>query len=96
MKKNRYTQEFKESAVNLCIESEKSISTIAKDLGLNKGTLSLWVSDYKKLHNIKSKKDIKTESLDDELKRVKKELSIARQERDILKKATAYFAKEAM
>ena len=97
MRKSKYTEEFKESAVNLCLEnSDKSISSIAKDLGLNKGTLSVWVREYKERHNIKSSKEIKEESLEEENKRLKKELALAKQERDILKKATAYFAKETL
>ena len=44
MRKSNYTQEFKDSTIKFCIDnSDKSISSIAKDLGLNKGTLSLWV-----------------------------------------------------
>ncbi len=96
MSRNRYNQEFKESAINLCLESEKSISSIAKDLGLNKGTLSLWVKEYKENNNIKSSKELKQESLEEENKRLKKELALAKQERDILKKATAYFAAETL
>jgi transposase len=42
MRKSKYNQEFKDSAVMLYIDSDKSITAIARDLGLNKGTLSLW------------------------------------------------------
>ncbi len=53
MRKNHYTNEFKDSTIKFCIDnSDKSISSIAKDLGLNKGTLSLWVKEYKEKHNI--------------------------------------------
>lgn len=97
MNKSKYTQEFKDSAVNLCLEnSDRSISSIAKDLGVNKGTLSVWVREYKNLNNIKSSKELKQETLEEENKRLKKELALAKQERDILKKATAYFAKETL
>ena len=63
---------------------------------MNDKTLSLWVREYKKTHNIKSSKEVKDENLEEENKRLRKELSLAKQERDILKKATAYFAKETM
>lgn len=96
MRKSKYNQEFKDSAIKLCMDSDKSISSIAKDLGLNKGTLSLWVSDYKKTHNIKSSKDLNKESLEEENKRLKKELAVLKQEKEILKKAAAYFAKETL
>jgi len=96
MRRSKYNQEFKDSAVKLCIDSDKSITSIARDLGLNKGTLSLWVSKYKDSNNLTSGSKISKESLEEENKRLKKELAIAQQERDILKKATAYFAKEAI
>lgn len=67
----------------MCLDSDKSISSIAKDLGLNKGTLSLWVSDYKKINNIKSSKDLNKESLEEENKRLKKELAVLKQEKEI-------------
>lgn len=72
MRKSKYNQEFKDSAIKLCLDSDKSISSIAKDLGLNK------------------------ESLEEENKRLKKELAVLKQEKEILKKAAAYFAKETL
>ena len=48
MRKSNYSQEFRESTIKFCIDnSDRSISSIARDLGLNKGTLTLWVNDYK-------------------------------------------------
>ncbi|MGJ0495352.1 transposase [Aliarcobacter cryaerophilus] len=44
MRKSNYSQEFRESTIKFCIDnSDRSISSIARDLGLNKGTLALWV-----------------------------------------------------
>ena len=69
---------------------------------INLKTLYLWINTYKKANNIQTRtrkefqEPIRKESLEDELKRVKRELVIAKQERDILKKATAYFAKEVL
>lgn len=91
-----YFKEFKDSAVKLCIDCDKSITSIARDLGLNKGTLSLWVNKYKDSNNLIFGSKVSKESLEKENKRLKKELAIAQQERDILKKATAYFAKETI
>ncbi len=102
MANKKYTQEFKDSTVQLALNSEEKTSTIAKDLDLNLKTLYLWINTYKKANNIQTRtrkefqEPIRKESLEDELKRVKRELVIAKQERDILKKATAYFAKEVL
>ena len=102
MVNKKYTQEFKDSTVQLALNSEEKTSTIAKDLDLNLKTLYLWINTYKKANNIQTRtrkefqEPIRKESLEDELKRVKRELVIAKQERDILKKATAYFAKEVL
>ena len=97
MRKNNYTQEFKDSTIKFCIDNnDKSISSIAKDLGLNKGTLSLWVNEYKIKNNLKPSSEVKNETLEEENKRLRKELAILKQEKDILKKAAAYFAKETL
>ena len=97
MRKSNYTQEFKESTIKFCIDNtDKSIASIAKDLGLNKGTLSLWVNEYKVKHNLKPLNEVKNESLEEENKRLRKELALVKQEREILKKAAAYFAKETL
>ena len=85
MRKNSYTQEFKESTVKFCIDnSDRSITSIARDLGLNKGTLALWVNEYKEKHNINHSNDFKKETLEEENKRLRKELAILKQEKEIL------------
>ena len=89
----KYTTEFRESAVNMVISSEKSMSQIAKELGINGTTLYAWVNKAKSTTTHETGKN--TEQLFDELKRLKIELSDVREQRDILKKATAYFAKES-
>lgn len=96
MRQSKYSKEFKDSAIQLCLNTDKPMSHIANDLGMNDKTLSLWVREYKKANNIKSPKTLEKESLEEENKRLRKELALAKQERDILKKATAYFAKETL
>jgi len=90
-KPNSYTSEFKESAVKLAIESEQTIAQTARDLGINPNTLHTWISKYSKPKAAVERTD---EHIYDENKRLKKELAKVTQERDLLKKATAYFAKE--
>lgn len=93
-KPNTYTSEFKESAVKLAIESDQPIAATARDLGVNVNTLHTWISKYSKPKKQQSSSERTDEHLYDELKRLKKELARVTQERDLLKKATAYFAKE--
>ena len=66
---------------------------IARDLGVTGTTLYSWVKNMK-VSNVQED-GTTNEQLFDELKRVKKELAEVKEQRDILKKATAYFAKEA-
>ncbi len=95
----KYSKEFKDSTVQLILNNKESVVKVAADLDLNPNTLYNWVTAYRKEHNMPVR-DIKTnnqsETLHEENKRLRHELKIAKQERDILKKATAYFAKETL
>ena len=93
----RYSKEFREEAVKLVIESGLSVFEVSNRLSLPKSTLTNWLSAYKsdKLNIIGGKQKPKSES-EIELARLKRELAIVKMEREILKKATAYFAKESM
>jgi len=89
-----YTEDFKRSSAKLAVESEQSIAATARDLGINDVTLYGWVKRYysNKLTNNT------TSSIDPlaEIQRLKKENARLKMERDILKKATAYFANETL
>lgn len=87
-----YSSEFKESSVKLAIESSCPIAQTAKELGVNKNTLYTWIDKYSKPKEKAMRSD---EHLYDEVKRLKKELIRVTQERDLLKKAAAYFAKDS-
>jgi transposase len=50
----KYTQEFKESVIQLALNSEETICKIARDLDINEKTLYGWVRDYRKKHNLES------------------------------------------
>lgn len=89
----QYTEEFKRSSAKLAVSSEKSTHQIAKELGIGQSTLQSWVMKYYS-DSVKSGSKLGTTELLDEMKRLKKENSRLRQERDILKKATAYFASQ--
>ena len=91
---NSYTAEFKESAVKLALESDKSVAQVAKDIGVNVNTLHTWIRKYSKHPTSVEKCNRSDEHLYDELKRLRKEVARLTEERDLLKKAAAYFAKE--
>ena len=94
-KPNHYTAEFRESAVKLAIESDQPVSKTAEELGINKNTLHTWISKYHHPQEQNSVGRIEEEHLYDELKRLRKDNKRLMEERDILKKAAAYFAKES-
>lgn len=88
-----YSAEFRESSVKLAISSDKPITQTAKDLGVNANTLHTWINKYSQPKE--QNKTVRTdEHLYEELKRLKKENARLIEERDLLKKAAAYFAKE--
>ena len=88
--KKRYTQEFKQEAVNLALKSP-SISQTARELGISIPTLHNWIKALKYI-SINSKDASDMASLVEENRRLHKELLRAQEERDILKKAATYFA----
>jgi|GEM_PF-3980847 len=51
MKNSKYTSEFRESSIQLVLNSNEEIKIIASDLGVNIKTLYNWVYNYKKEHN---------------------------------------------
>ena len=92
----RYPEEFKKSSAKLAIETDQTISRTASDLGVDPSTLRGWISKYYANHKTKTTADMHQEKLLEENKQLRKQLSRMTQERDILKKATAYFAKESL
>jgi len=101
MRNSKHTREFRDSAIQLVLNSNEKIKNIAQDLGVNPKTLYNWVYTYQRENNLQtynrqSNKVSNKESLDEELMRLRKENRLLKQERDILKKATAYFAKETL
>ena len=88
-KNKKYTNEFKLRAVKLCLETDKPDAEIARDLGLQQTTLSTWKQKFLKNQSHAFSGDSISDNHDKEIKALKKELAIAKMERDILKKALA-------
>ena len=95
--RGRYTKEFREEAVRLVVEEKISCHEAGRQLSLAPSTIVNWIKAYKdgKLGDIGKTYRPLTE-VEIELARVKKENAELRMERDILKKAAAYFARESL
>jgi transposase len=91
-KKNIYSPEFKTQAISLVREAKRPAAEVARELGINTNTLYNWLSSV----SCSLPKKVANNESADEIKRLKKALVQAEMERDILKKAAAYFAKETL
>lgn len=94
----RYTPEFRAEAVKLVLEQGLSVERAAKRLGMPRGSLGNWVTAAHKgstpdqpVLGSRSVAELAAENA-----QLRKELAEARMERDLLKKATAYFARESL
>ena len=92
--KNRYTKEFKSEAINMAVNGDLSLSEVASNLGLNYQTLYNWVKGSMPESSSTQAGKSKIKELESELRALRRDLKRARQERDILKKAAAYFASQ--
>jgi len=91
-----YTKEFKEEAVKMVTEAGLSIPEVGRRLSVGKSTIAHWVKLAKEgaLSNDGKQRPVTGEQM--EVARLKREVAELRMERDILKKAAAYFAKESL
>lgn len=89
--KRRYPPEFRSEAVRLVQESGKSINKIADDLGIAHQTLRNWIRQAE--IDAGQREGLTTEERH-ELNKLRRENRLLREEREILKKAAAFFAKE--
>ncbi len=88
-KRNTYTQEQKDEAVNLGLR-DGNVSKVARDLGLNQSTLRQWILKAR-AETPDTVKEIESE----EVLRLRAENRRLREERDFLKKTSSYFARDS-
>lgn len=88
-----FSEEFKGGAVRLVLEEGKSVGAVARELDLTQSALRLWVQHAQAEQTQGKTGLMKAER--EELARLRKENRILAEERDILKKATAFFAKQS-
>ncbi len=86
----KYDKEFKINAVKVYLSNDKSIEQIALDLGISRASLGHWIKQYKR----EGDKSFPGSGhvVEEELRALRRELYLVRQERDILKKAVAIFS----
>ncbi len=86
----RYTEEFKRDAVSQVTDRGYSVREVSDRLGISTKSLYDWIKQYSKPESLRVKETEQAQ----ENRRLKAELARVTEERDILKKATAYFARE--
>ena len=98
MRRRSFSEEFKRDAVAMYEnDPDVSMNQVSKDLGVNRATLRYWIDQFgtgKKITPSAVDKPDVDPTVEKEIRRLKKENARLREERDILRKATKYFAEE--
>jgi transposase len=92
----KYPEKFRRDALELVRSSGRSVTDVARSLGISDGTLSNWVRAERNASERAADPDALTESERDELRRLRKENIELRTDTEILRRAAAYFARETM
>jgi len=90
-----YTDEFKADAVSLVVDHGYSCAEAARRLGINPNNVNRWVREHRDQHEHAARGELSTKELQAEIQRLRKENKRLQMEREILKKAAAFFAKES-
>jgi transposase len=90
-----YTREFKVEAVQLVKSSGKPMSQIARELGVSDSALSRWCQQLTEQGEQAFPGSGHQTAQEEEIRRLKRELEVTRQERDILKKVVSIFSRES-
>ena len=89
--RRRFTDEFKEQAARLVLDEGKSVSAVARELDLVPSALGNWVKQVE-ANRTKGRTGLTTAERE-ELSRLRRQVRVLEEEREILKKAAAFFAK---
>ena len=96
-RRRKYTEEFKTEAVRLLKGGERPLAEVARDIGVSETTLWGWAFRGKRARAKQPEAKVDdglTMTEREELRKLRRENALLREEREILKKATAFFAKE--
>ena len=91
----KYTKEFKQDAVKMVTEQGHSACEVGRRLGVGQSNVSRWVLEFRKDQEVGVEGEVSRKELEAEVKRLRKENQRLQMEREILKKAAAFFAKES-
>ena len=92
--RRKYTPEFKREAVKLAAQPGRSLTAVAREVGVARTVLKLWVDNFAAGRYEKDRALPLKAAQQQEMEKLRRELAKVRMERDILKKALGYFAKE--
>lgn len=90
--KRTYSQEYRDEAVKMVIETSRPIAVVARELGLLEGTLGNWVNAYRKSHPVEERPLAVADRA--RLKELERENRELRMQNEFLKKAAAFFAQD--
>lgn len=90
-RRKKFDQEFKDGAVRIVQETGKPVAQVARDLGVNEGTLGNWVAKARAAEDSGGLRADERE----ELKQLRQEVATLRMERDVLKRSVVLWVKEA-
>ncbi len=90
-KYRKFTVEYREQTGKLVLESQRPIAEVARELGINEGTLGNWVNKYRREHPVAEELNLPDRVKLREYERENRELRL---QNEFLKKAAAYFARE--
>lgn len=93
-RRKQYTEEFRREVLRMAAGTEKPIRELEKDLGLSQGLIRQWQQRYQVDEATATVQPSSEREAEAEIRRLKRELEIVTQERDILKKAIQVFSRE--
>ena len=93
-KRKRYDRQFKLDAVSLVVNGGRSVAEVARDLGISENTLHKWKRELSLEGSEAFPGKGRLATQEEELRRLRRALAQAEEDRDILKKALAFFSKD--
>jgi transposase len=94
-KRAKHSPEYKREAIRRVVDDKESIASVARSLGLARETMYRWVREFRENPDEAFRGNGKLTSQDEEIRQLRRKVAELEEEREILKKAAAFFAKES-